>query len=99
MELAIDNIAGPLLPRVIETLGQNGRVSGIGQLAGAVPQFSPATLFFRRITMKGVYVGAYTAIQARQAWGTSRRVAVPLMEWLDRQGATQRLPDNTRRLR
>src|SRR3989440_598760 len=69
VELAIDNIAGPLLPRGIETLGQNGRVSCIGQLAGAMPQFSPATLFFRRITIKGVYVGAYTAIQARQAWG------------------------------
>ena len=41
----------------------------------------------------------FTLSQARQAWGTSRRVAVPLMEWLDRQGITQRLPDNTRRLR
>ena len=37
--------------------------------------------------------------QARQAWGTSRRVAVPLMEWLDARGVTVRLPDNTRRLR
>jgi selenocysteine-specific elongation factor len=37
--------------------------------------------------------------QARQSWGTSRRVAVPLMEWLDAQGMTVRLPDNTRRLR
>ncbi|MGY2066138.1 selenocysteine-specific translation elongation factor [Blastococcus sp. SYSU DS0619] len=41
----------------------------------------------------------FTLSQARQAWGTSRRVAVPLMEWLDGQGVTQRLPDNTRRLR
>ncbi|TFV79578.1 selenocysteine-specific translation elongation factor [Blastococcus sp. CT_GayMR19] len=41
----------------------------------------------------------FTLSQARQAWGTSRRVAVPLMEWLDRQGVTARLPDNTRRLR
>ena len=41
----------------------------------------------------------FTLSQARQAWGTSRRVAVPLMEWLDRQGITVRLPDNTRRLR
>jgi selenocysteine-specific elongation factor len=40
----------------------------------------------------------FTLSQARQAWGTSRRVAVPLMEWLDRQGITVRLPDNTRRL-
>src|SRR5688572_23494744 len=41
----------------------------------------------------------FTLSSARQAWGTSRRVAVPLMEWLDRQGITLRLPDNTRRLR
>ncbi|HEY4625547.1 MAG TPA: selenocysteine-specific translation elongation factor [Blastococcus sp.] len=41
----------------------------------------------------------FTLSQARQVWGTSRRVAVPLAEWLDRQGTTTRLPDNTRRLR
>ncbi|SEL75068.1 selenocysteine-specific elongation factor [Blastococcus sp. DSM 46786] len=41
----------------------------------------------------------FSLSQARQAWGTSRRVAVPLMEWLDGRGVTQRLPDNTRRLR
>jgi selenocysteine-specific elongation factor len=41
----------------------------------------------------------FTLSQARQAWGTSRRVAVPLMEWLDAQGVTVRQPDNTRRLR
>jgi selenocysteine-specific elongation factor len=41
----------------------------------------------------------FTVSQARQAWGTSRRVAVPLMEWLDSQGVTVRLPDSTRRLR
>jgi len=69
VDLAIDNIAGPLLPKVIESLGPNGRVSCIGQLAGPVPQFSPATLFFKRVAMKGVFVGAYSAIQARQAWG------------------------------
>ncbi|MGY1813663.1 selenocysteine-specific translation elongation factor [Blastococcus sp. SYSU D00820] len=41
----------------------------------------------------------FTLSQARTAWGTSRRVAVPLMEWLDARGVTVRLPDNTRRLR
>jgi selenocysteine-specific elongation factor len=41
----------------------------------------------------------FTLSQARQAWGTSRRVAVPLMEWLDAQGVTVRLPDASRRLR
>jgi selenocysteine-specific elongation factor len=43
--------------------------------------------------------GPFTLSQARSAWGTSRRVAVPLMEWLDARGVTERLPDNTRRLR
>jgi selenocysteine-specific elongation factor len=41
----------------------------------------------------------FTVSRARQAWGTSRRVAVPLMEWLDARGVTARLPDNTHRLR
>ena len=41
----------------------------------------------------------FTLSQARGAWGTSRRVAVPLMEWLDARGVTERLPDATRRLR
>jgi selenocysteine-specific elongation factor len=41
----------------------------------------------------------FTLSQARQAWGTSRRVAVPLAEWLDARGVTVRLPDDTRRLR
>jgi selenocysteine-specific elongation factor len=41
----------------------------------------------------------FTLSQARQAWGTSRRVAVPLAEWLDARGITARLPDSTRRLR
>ena len=41
----------------------------------------------------------FTLSQARQAWGTTRRVAVPLAEWLDARGVTERLPDNARRLR
>jgi selenocysteine-specific elongation factor len=41
----------------------------------------------------------FTLSQARSAWRTSRRVAVPLAEWLDARGVTQRLPDATRRLR
>jgi selenocysteine-specific elongation factor len=41
----------------------------------------------------------FTVSQARQAWGTTRRVAVPLVEWLDARGVTVRLPDNSRRLR
>ncbi|MFI5912409.1 selenocysteine-specific translation elongation factor [Dactylosporangium sp. NPDC051541] len=35
----------------------------------------------------------FTLSEARQALGTTRRVAVPLLEFLHRQGATHRLPD------
>jgi selenocysteine-specific elongation factor len=41
----------------------------------------------------------FTVSQARQALGTTRRVAVPLMEWLDRAGRTERMHDDARRLR
>ncbi len=41
----------------------------------------------------------FTTSQARQALGTSRRVALPLLAHLDRTGRTLRLPDDRRRLR
>jgi selenocysteine-specific elongation factor len=41
----------------------------------------------------------FTTSQARQALGTSRRVALPLLAHLDRTGRTVRLPDDTRRVR
>jgi selenocysteine-specific elongation factor len=41
----------------------------------------------------------FTTAQARQALGTTRRVAIPLLEYLDRAGITQRLPDDRRRVR
>jgi len=40
----------------------------------------------------------FTAADARQALHTTRRVAIPLLEFLDRAGVTQRLPDDRRRL-
>ncbi|MFI5068725.1 MAG: SelB C-terminal domain-containing protein, partial [Streptosporangiales bacterium] len=40
--------------------------------------------------------GPFTAAQARQVLGTTRRVAIPLLEYLDRQGTTRRLPDDRR---
>ena len=41
----------------------------------------------------------FTTAEAGQALGTTRRVAIPLLEYLDRAGITQRLPDDRRRLR
>ena len=41
----------------------------------------------------------FTAAEARQALRTTRRVAIPLLEWLDREGITRRLPDDRRTMR
>ena len=68
VDLAIDNIGGELFSEVIDTLGMSGRVSCVGRLAGAVPQFNTASLFFRRITIKGVAVGTYANHESHSAW-------------------------------
>jgi selenocysteine-specific elongation factor len=41
----------------------------------------------------------FTASEARKALGTTRRVALPLLEMLDRQGRTERLDGTLRRVR
>ncbi len=41
----------------------------------------------------------FTAADARAALGTTRRTVIPLLEYLDRQRVTQRLPDDRRRMR
>ena len=68
VDLAIDNIGGKLLPEVIDTLGELGRVSLVGRLAGPVPLFNTATLFFRRIRLGGVAVTAWSNAESRAAW-------------------------------
>lgn len=68
VDLAVDNIGGESFKGIIETLADHGRVSCVGQLAGPVPNFSPATLFFRRLRVGGVAVGAYTPAESQAAW-------------------------------
>ena len=41
----------------------------------------------------------FTAAEARQALQTTRRVVIPLLEWLDREGITRRLADDRRTMR
>lgn len=80
VDVAIDNVGGPLLPAVISTLGDHGKVSCIGMLAGPVPEFNTASLFFRRIRMGGVAVGAYTPPESQAAWKA-------VVQAMDRAGA------------
>ena len=68
VDLAVDNIGGNLLPQVISTLGEQGRVSLVGRLAGPVPNFNTATLFFRRNRLGGVAASAWTNAESHAAW-------------------------------
>ena len=66
-----------------------------------MPQFSPATLFFKRIAMKGVFVGAYSAAQARAAWNKvlellKRTKARPIVDSIH---PFDRVPDAFERLK
>jgi NADPH2:quinone reductase len=68
VDLEVDNVGGKFLPEAIDTLGELGKVSLVGRLAGPVPNFNTATLFFRRIRIGGVAVGAYTSAEALAGW-------------------------------
>ncbi len=68
VDLVIDNIGGALFSEVLDTLGNDGRVSVVGRLAGPVPEFNTASLFFRRLRIGGVAVGSYTPSESRTAW-------------------------------
>lgn len=53
----------------------------------------------RAVTVLATLPTPFTVSQAREALGTSRRIAVPLLEMLDRDGVTASSPEGTRRLR
>jgi NADPH2:quinone reductase len=74
VDLAIDNIGGPQFPQVIDLLGDLGKVSVVGRLAGPVPEFNTATLIFRRIRIGGVALGAWTNAESRAAWAEVLRL-------------------------
>jgi NADPH:quinone reductase len=68
VDLALDNIGGPLFNEVIAMLGYGGRISVVGRSAGPVPEFNTASLFFRRNRIGGVAVSDYTREAAQAAW-------------------------------
>jgi NADPH2:quinone reductase len=68
VDIAVDNVGGPLFNQVVALLGYGGRVSVVGRSDGAVPEFNTASLFFRRNRIGGVAVGDYTPEAAGLAW-------------------------------
>lgn len=68
VDLVVDQVAGAEFNEILGTLGMNGRISCVGRLAGPVPNFNTASLFFRRIHIRGVAVYTYSAPEAQEAW-------------------------------
>ena len=68
VDLAIDNIGGAQFNQMIEALGPFAKVSVVGQLAGPVPQFNTASLFFRRIRIGGVALSTFSPAEAKATW-------------------------------
>jgi selenocysteine-specific elongation factor len=85
-ELGLDQAA-------LATLARDGhvlRIADVVLLPGADEQ---------AVALRGRLRQPFTTSEARQALGTTRRVALPLLAHLDRTGRTVRLPDDRRRLR
>jgi NADPH:quinone reductase len=68
VNLAIDNIGGKLFSEVIDTMAELGRISLVGELAGAVPNFNTGSLFSRRLRIGAMALGYYTPEETRAAW-------------------------------
>ena len=88
----------------LRELGLDGRAIGAAARAGLLLRVAEQVVLAPGAEAEAARALAglpqpFTAAEARQALGTTRRVAIPLLEYLDRAGITQRLPDDRRRLR
>jgi selenocysteine-specific elongation factor len=102
-DLAAAPFAAPEAHRLAE-LGLGPRELAAAVRAGRLLRVAPGIYL-----LPGAEAGAaeilgglaqpFTVSEARRALGTTRRVAVPLLELLDAGGHTERLPDDRRRLR
>jgi selenocysteine-specific elongation factor len=98
--LADRPFTAPEADRLAE-LGLGARQLGAAVRAGLVVQLAPQVLLRPGVPQRAREVLArlpqpFTLSEARRALDTSRRVAVPLLELLDRTGVTRRLPDDRR---
>jgi selenocysteine-specific elongation factor len=99
-DLADTPFSAPTADRLAE-LGLGRRELAAAERAGAVVRIAEGVVLLDDAPEQAAEVLAglpqpFTTSEARQALGTSRRVAVPLLELLDRRQLTRRLPDDRR---
>lgn len=102
-DLAVAPFASPDAGR-LRQLGLDSRAITTAESAGLLLRISDQIVLAPGADAQAGRVLAdlpqpFTAAEARQALQTTRRVAIPLLEFLDRAGVTERLPDDRRRLR
>lgn len=97
-DLRTDPYAAPDANRLVQ-LGLRAKQLGAAVRAGALLKVADGVFLLpgadeQAATLLARLPQPFTLSEARQALGTSRRVAVPLLELLATQGRTRRLPDN-----
>ena len=102
-DLAGDPFRAPEADRLRE-LGLDARAIAAAARAGLLLRISEQVVLAPGADADAAAVLAglpqpFTTAEARKALGTTRRVAIPLLEFLDRARITERLPDDRRRLR
>jgi selenocysteine-specific elongation factor len=102
-ELGADPFAAPDAPRLRE-LGLDAKALATAARAGLLLRITPDVVLAPGADQEAAAVLArlpqpFTTSQARQALRTSRRVAIPLLEYLDRARVTERLPGDLRQMR
>jgi selenocysteine-specific elongation factor len=102
-DLAVAPFASPDAGR-LRQLGLDSRAITTAERAGLLLRISDQIVLAPGADAQAGRVLAdlpqpFTAAEARQALQTTRRVAIPLLEFLDRAGVTERLRDDRRRLR
>ena len=88
----------------LRELGLDTRAAAAAERAGLLRRLPgnvvlPADATIRATRILAELPQPFTASEARQALRSSRRVVIPLLEWLDREGVTRRLPDDRRTMR
>ncbi len=85
----------------LRRLGLDGRSIAAAERAGLLLRISDQVVLAPGAPVQAAEILAglpqpFTAAQARHALDTTRRIAIPLLEYLDRAGVTERLADDRR---
>jgi selenocysteine-specific elongation factor len=102
-DLADTPFRAPDAPRLAE-LGLDARAAAAAERAGLLYRLPGNVILAAGAIGQAARIltrlpQPFTTAEARQALGTTRRVAIPLLEQMDRNGITRRLPDDRRMMR